>query len=173
MFRPERSMPFTYEHPHPAVTVDVAAFTTRKGALNVLLVRRAAEPFQDLWALPGGFVEIDEPLEAAAVRELREETGIETAHLEQFHAFGEPGRDPRERVISVAHLATVRPDRSAPRPASDAREARWFALADVPVLAFDHTTILVMAIERFRARFDEETLAPLVESVDNGDSRRA
>ena len=95
-------MPFTYEYPHPAVTVDIAIFTVRNDALKVLLINRALEPFQGEWALPGEFVNLDESLEEAARRELAEESGVSGVFLEQLYSFGQPERDPRERVITVA-----------------------------------------------------------------------
>lgn len=141
-------MPYTYEHPHPAVTVDVAVFTFDGGELRVLLVRRAAAPFAGRWALPGGFVAIDESLRRAAWRELREETGVTAGFLEQLGAFGHPDRDPRERVITVAYIALVPADKLAIAAGSDAREARLFGVDDVPELAFDHARILRRARER-------------------------
>ncbi len=95
---------FRYAYPHPAVTADVVLFTIKKGQLQILLIKRAAQPFENFWALPGGFLDIDETLEACAMRELEEETGINGVYLEQLYTFGKPGRDPRERVISVSPL---------------------------------------------------------------------
>src|ERR1700737_4987912 len=97
---------YTYDYPRPAVTVDVV-IVTREGRPRVLLIRRKNEPFRGMWAIPGGFVDMDESLEDAARRELREETGVRARRLEQLHTFGGPGRDPRGRVISVAYLAEV------------------------------------------------------------------
>lgn len=144
-------MPWTYDHPHPAVTVDIVLFSVREGAVEVLLIRRARPPFEGAWALPGGFVGIDEGLEAAAHRELREETGIEVPYLEQLYAFGDPERDPRERVISVAWFAHIRARDVAAAPGSDAAEAHWFDLDDLPELAFDHADIVRLAREHFDA----------------------
>ncbi|MBN1658759.1 MAG: NUDIX hydrolase [Anaerolineae bacterium] len=132
-------------HERPAVTVDVAVVAPRRGHWQVLLVQRGHAPFLGQWALPGGFVEPYEPLEAAARRELLEETGIEAAHLAQVHTFGEPGRDPRGWTISVAHLARVSEEEAAewqPRAGSDADDVRWFDLDALPTLAFDHAEIL-------------------------------
>jgi 8-oxo-dGTP diphosphatase len=148
-------VPYTYEHPHPAVTVDVVVLTFGGNELRVLLVRRAAAPYAGRWALPGGFVEIDESLKRAAWRELREETGVTASFLEQLGAFGHPDRDPRERVITVAYLALVPADRLRVAPGSDARAARLFAVGKLPQLAFDHAKILRRATQRLRERSSE------------------
>lgn len=145
---------YEYEYPHPAVTADVVVFTIRQTAPEVLLVKRSAEPYKGTWALPGGFVEISESLEAAAARELAEETGITGACLEQLHAFGRPDRDPRERVISVAYFALIPWDGVRISASSDAADVGWFGLDELPPLAFDHREILDMALERLRARLE-------------------
>jgi 8-oxo-dGTP diphosphatase len=142
---------YTYDYPRPAVTVDVVV-VTRGPWPKVLLIRRKHEPFAGRWAIPGGFVDMDEGLEAAARRELREETGVEPGGLEQLHTFGDPGRDPRGRVISVVYLARVRAADVAPRGADDAAEAAWHDLCDLPPLAFDHDQILECARRRLRRR---------------------
>jgi 8-oxo-dGTP diphosphatase len=142
---------YTYEYPHPAVSVDVVVFTVYEAALSVLLIRRGAEPFRGRWALPGGFVEIDEGLEHAARRELKEETGVDVATVEQLRAFGDPGRDPRERVISVAHVALIAPPDLRINASSDADAAAVFPVNDLPRLAFDHDRILALARERLSA----------------------
>ena len=152
-------MAYTYEHPHPAVTVDVAVFTVMAGRPAVVLVRRAEWPHAGKWALPGGFVGIDESLKHAAWRELREETGLRAGYLEQLGAFGRPDRDPRERVITVVYIALAAADRIELRPGSDAKEARLFRLDELPELAFDHARILRHAIERLRDRLDTEGIA--------------
>lgn len=136
----------TYRYPHPAVTVDIAAFRVRDAALQVLLVKRAGAPFAGDWALPGGFVEIDEDLPDAAARELEEETGLAGCVLIQCRAFGHPRRDPRERVISIAWYTLLPPEAEA-RPGSDASQVNWFALDSLPMLAFDHGDIVVAARE--------------------------
>lgn len=140
----------TGEYPRPMVTVDVVIFTLRENDLQVLLIRRRNPPFAGMWAIPGGFVDIDESLEAAAARELEEETGVRDVYLEQFHTFGDPGRDPRGRTITVAYLALVRADRVQPRAGDDAAEARWWPVRALPPLAFDHDRILARALEHLR-----------------------
>ena len=135
------------------------SFTIRHDELNVLLIKRAAAPYRGRWALPGGFVEIDESLVNAASRELLEETGVEAAYLEQLYTFGEPGRDPRERVISVAYFALMPSDALQIRAASDAEGVGWFSVDDLPKLAFDHAAILDMAIARLAAKLDYSTIA--------------
>jgi 8-oxo-dGTP diphosphatase len=143
----------------PMLTVDVvlvapAGDAGGGGQWRVLLIKRAAAPFQGRWALPGGFVEPHEPLEEAARRELREETGLEPKRLEQLQAFGDPGRDPRGWTVSVAHLAQAGEQearRLHPKAASDAAEVAWFPLDDLPELAFDHAQILAAARTRLTA----------------------
>ncbi len=152
-------MPYQYVHPHPAVTVDVVIFTVRKDELKVLLIKRALKPYKGRWALPGGFVGIDESLIDAAKRELREETGVAAAYLEQLYTFGEPKRDPRERVISVAYYALMPSDALEIKAASDAEGVGWFSVDDLPQLAFDHAEILAMSLERLAAKLDYSTIA--------------
>jgi len=144
-------MTYTYRHPRPALTVDCVVFGADEPPLRVLLVRRAAPPYRGMWALPGGFVGVDEPLEEAARRELEEETGVRGVCLEQFHTFGAPDRDPRERVVSVAHYALVNLRDHPVRAGSDAREAAWFPVREARGLAFDHDTILEKARRRLRS----------------------
>ncbi|MEA3276321.1 MAG: NUDIX domain-containing protein [Pseudomonadota bacterium] len=150
---------YCYSYPHPAVTTDVAAFTIRDGRLQLLLIRRGQEPFKGQWALPGGFLGIDEDLERCALRELEEETGVTGVYLEQLYTFGRPGRDPRERVVSVAYYALVASERLNVKAASDAAEAAWFAVGDFPALAFDHGEIIRIAHERLMAKLDYSTIA--------------
>lgn len=146
-------MPYTYEYPRPAVTVDCIIFGLEESSsLKVLLVRRALEPFKGKWALPGGFVEMEEDLEQAALRELEEETGVRDVFIEQLFTFGQPGRDPRGRVISVAYFALVNLAQHPVQAASDAEGADWFPTDQLPSLAFDHDRILEVAIARLRAK---------------------
>jgi 8-oxo-dGTP diphosphatase len=155
----QASGPYCYPYPHPAVTTDVVVFTIREGRLQLLLIRRGGEPFEGHWALPGGFLDSDEDLELCAKRELEEETGVAGVYLEQLYTFGRPGRDPRERVISVAYYALVPSEKLALKPASDATEAAWFPVADLPPLAFDHDQIISTAHERLVAKLDYSTIA--------------
>lgn len=145
-------MSFTYAHARPAVTVDCVVFGLDDADLKVLLIERDREPFAGRWALPGGFVEPDETLEQAALRELAEETGVSKLYLEQLYSFGDPGRDPRDRVITVAYYALVRRLDHAPRAASDARAVGWFPASRCPPLAFDHREIVAMARQRLQAK---------------------
>jgi 8-oxo-dGTP diphosphatase len=151
---PENYDPNAFER--PSVTVDVVAFTARKdNTLQVLLIERGVKPFEGQWALPGGFVQMTEDLDVAAARELREETGVSaTPFLEQLYTFGKPGRDPRTRVISVAYYALLPASDAvlAPQADTDAKNAQWFALGDLPALAFDHAEIVEKAITRLRAK---------------------
>jgi ADP-ribose pyrophosphatase YjhB (NUDIX family) len=146
---------YSYEYPRPSLAVDIVVFTIRESRLHVLLIRRANEPFLGCWALPGGFVHMEEPLEAAASRELREETGIREAYLEQLYTYGEPRRDPRGRVISVAYFALI-PGNAPVRGegGSDTSQARWFPIDDLPTLAFDHDEILAYALRRLRYKLE-------------------
>ncbi len=150
---------YCYAYPHPAVTTDVVVFTIRDGRLKLLLIERGAEPYRGMWALPGGFLDIDEDLEACAMRELEEETGVRGVYLEQLYTFGTPGRDPRERVISIAYYALIPSDRLQVKAASDASDARWFALDGMPELAFDHNEIIRQAHRRLVAKLDYSTIA--------------
>jgi 8-oxo-dGTP diphosphatase len=140
---------YAYEFPRPAVTVDMV-IVTREAQRRVLLIRRKHEPFAGSWAIPGGFVDMDESLEAAARRELKEETGIEAGRIEQLAAFGDPDRDPRGRTISVVYLAEVSPKQVKPRAADDAAEVAWHSLSRPPALAFDHAAILACARKRLK-----------------------
>ena len=145
-------MPFEYEFPRAALTVDCVVFGFEDSALKVLLIRRGIEPFRDCWALPGGFVRTDETLDEAARRELVEETALENVYLEQLYSFGAVARDPRERVVSVAYFALVRSDDHLPSANTDAAEAAWFDVAEAPALAFDHSEILAVALARLRGK---------------------
>jgi len=140
-------------HRYPAIAVDMVIFTVSENDLLVLLIQRAGEPFAGHWAFPGGFVDPDESLDEAAARELREETSVSDVYLEQLYTFGEPKRDPRGRVISVAYFALLRQP-LAVAGGDDAADARWFPLSALPPLAFDHATILDYALARVRNKIE-------------------
>jgi 8-oxo-dGTP diphosphatase len=150
---------YSYDYPHPAVTVDIVIFTVRDAQLKLLLIRRAGEPYQGKWALPGGFIHLDETLEASARRELEEETGVSGVYLEQLYTFGAPDRDPRERVITVAYYALIPSDKLQLRAATDAEAVGWFGMDELPDLAFDHPDIIAMAHQRLVAKLDYSTIA--------------
>ena len=152
-------MSYIYNYPHPAVTTDIVIFTIRQYELKVLLINRALQPHKGEWALPGGFVNLEESLEEGARRELEEETGVSGVYLEQLYTFGKPDRDPRERVITVAYYALVPSDKLEIRAASDAEGVSWFAVHDLPKLAFDHQEILDKAHERLVAKLEYSTIA--------------
>jgi 8-oxo-dGTP diphosphatase len=139
--------------PRYAVTADVVIFSLQEGILKVLLIRRGRAPFAGKWALPGGFVEPDESLEGAACRELEEETGVRDVYIEQLYTFGEPGRDPRGRTITVSYIALV-PAGVAGRAGDDAAEAAWHSVAALPELAFDHRQIVDYALQRLRYKLE-------------------
>lgn len=151
-------MSFTYKHPHPAVTVDGVVFGFDDADLKLLLIQRDLEPFKGRWALPGGFVGPTEDLEEAARRELADETGITRLYLEQLYSFGDPKRDPRERVISVAYYALVKLADHKLRAASDAVDVAWFPVAELPKLAFDHEKIVEVALRRLKAKVRYEPI---------------
>ncbi len=151
-------MPHTYQYPRAALTVDCVVFGLDDESLKVLLIRRGLQPFEGKWALPGGFVGVGETLEAAARRELEEETGLKLAYLEQLYTFGALERDPRERVVTVAYFALVKLFDHKVQAATDAADAAWFATDDLPPLAFDHQDILRVARERLRSKVRYEPL---------------
>lgn len=138
----------------PSVTVDIIIFALVAEDLRVLLIKRKQPPFAGVWAIPGGFVRMDESLEAAAARELAEETGVTGVYIEQLYTFGDPQRDPRTRVITVAYLALVPYDAIHHRPGDDAAETAWFSMFDLPELAFDHAQILDYALRRLRYKLE-------------------
>jgi 8-oxo-dGTP diphosphatase len=143
----------------PSVTVDVLVFTIAEGQLKVALIKRGIPPFKNRWAIPGGFVHIDESLEQAAQRELAEEAGVEGVYLEQLYTFGALERDPRGRVITVAYYALVPDVHSSLVASTDASEAQWFAVDALPPLAFDHKEILEMALERLKSKLEYSNIA--------------
>lgn len=151
-------MKYFYEYPRPALTVDCVVFGFDGGELKALLIERALEPFKGCWALPGGFVEVDETLDSAARRELEEEAGLRDVFLEQLFTFGSLNRDPRERVVSVAYYALVKLAAHETKAATDAADARWFAISEVPKLAFDHAEILEAALRRLKAKVRYEPI---------------
>lgn len=145
-------MSFTYEYARGALTVDCVVFGLDQNDLKVMLIQRDLAPFEGEWALPGGFVRIDETVDEAARRELEEETGLRSIFLEQLYTFGAVHRDPRERVVSVAYYALVNLSDHKVAAATDARDAAWFPVHEVPTLAFDHADILKMALKRLRGK---------------------
>lgn len=181
--RPSEPAPSDYDpgaYPPLAVTVDLALLTVRDGRLSVLLVSRADPPFAGQWALPGGFVAPEETLDDAARRELAEETGLQVDpwHVEQLRTYGDPDRDPRMRVVSVAYVVFM-PMGAEPTARSDAAAARYWAVDDLweddaPRLAFDHDLIVADAVERCRAKLEYTTLATsfLAQPFTVGDLRR-
>ena len=136
-----------YQYPRPALTVDAVVFRKNKNATEVLLIRRKFPPYRGRWALPGGFVEMDETLDDAVRRELKEETGMKDVDLQQLHTFGDPGRDPRGRTVSVIYWGFAGAQNSAVA-GDDAARAEWFDLSALPELAFDHDRVVEMAVER-------------------------
>lgn len=141
---------YSYRYPRPAVTADCVIFGFDGVGIKVLLIQRGIEPFKGKWALPGGFMNMNETVEECAKRELEEETGLKNAVVEQFYTFSDVNRDPRERVITVAHYALVR--LSEVKGGDDAASARWFSMNEIPSLAFDHDRILRMAVNRLKER---------------------
>jgi 8-oxo-dGTP diphosphatase len=147
--------PYTYEYPRPSLTVDVVTFTLRENRLQVLLIQRGEDPYAGMWALPGGFVRLEESLEQAALREMEEETGLKEAYLEQLYTFGDPGRDPRGRVVTVAYFALIPSDAQVRlEGAGEVTQARWFPVNELPSLAFDHNLIVADALRRLRYKLE-------------------
>ncbi len=143
-------MSYTYQYPRPALTVDILLFSKKEDIVKVLLIQRNNDPFRNKWAFPGGFIEMDEPLETSPYRELAEETGVKDVKLTQLHTFGQLGRDPRGRTISVVYYAFVDDAGIHPKAGDDAGKAKWFCLSDLPELAFDHDEILNYAIKELK-----------------------
>jgi 8-oxo-dGTP diphosphatase len=151
-------MAFSYEYPRPALAVDCVVFGLDEDELRLLLVERDLEPFRERWALPGGFVRLEETLEVAARRELEEETGITRLYLEQLYTFSAIHRDPRERVVTVAYYALVKLSDHQVQAATDARHAAWFSVSDLPALAFDHAEIVQTALSRLKGKVRYEPI---------------
>lgn len=147
---------YCYKYPRPSVTTDCVIFGFDGARLMVLLIQRGMEPYKGRWAFPGGFLEMEESAEEGALRELREETGVRGAYIRQFHTFTAPQRDPRERVITIAYYALVRIQDV--KGGDDAADARWFALTEVPQLAFDHGRILRKAEQALRQQIHFEPI---------------
>ena len=145
-------MAFSYQFARPALTVDIVVFALDDEDLQVMLIERDLEPFAGQWALPGGFVRVEETLDGAAARELREETGLHDIFLEQLFTFGAVERDPRERIVTVAYYALVNLSGHNVQASTDARNAAWFPVTELPTLAFDHARIVETALERLRGK---------------------
>lgn len=141
-------MSYTYEYPRPALTVDAVVFRENQNELEVLLIQRKHYPFKGMWALPGGFVDMDETVEEAVVRELEEETHLKLEGLKQLHTFSELGRDPRGRTVSVTFYGKTTIKNSHVKGGDDAADAQWFSLNKLPKLAFDHIEAVEMALVR-------------------------
>lgn len=141
-----------------AIAVDVVLFTIQGGTLKLLLVKRQQAPFRGAWALPGGLVGTDESVDTAALRELQEETNIGNIYLEQLYTFGDPNRDPRGRVITVAYYALVNWQQFQLKARQRVSQADWFAVKRLPVLAFDHQRIVEYALERLRNKINYTTV---------------
>ncbi len=151
-------MAHTYEYERPNLTIDCVVFGLDEMDLKVMLIQRDIPPFEGEWALPGGFVRVNETLDETAKRELREETGIENVYLEQLYTFGDIARDPRERVVTVAYYALVNLGEHNIKASTDARKAAWFSLDDLPDLAFDHDQIIDVALQRLKGKVRYEPI---------------
>lgn len=152
-------MPYTYKFPRPALTVDCVVFgLDEDDLLKIMLIERNLPPFEGQWALPGGCVRVEESLEEAARRKLREETGIENVFLEQLYTFGEVERDPRDRVVTVAYYALVNLWEYPIEAATDASDARWFPVSQLPRLAFDCDKVLQVALKRLKGKVRYEPI---------------
>ncbi len=142
-------MNYTYKYPRPAVTTDIILTAGKSKATHILLIERKNEPYKGLWALPGGFIDMDEDLEDACLRELKEETGIEGIKINQFCTVGTPGRDPRGRTITIVYMAVINPELHTIKAGDDASEAKWFRIDEIPPTAFDHQMIIELALKRY------------------------
>lgn len=151
---------YSYKYPHPAVTTDCVIFGFDGAKLKVLLIERGNEPYKGRWAFPGGFLNMDESAEQGARRELMEETGMEAGYMEQFHAFTDPDRDPRERVITIAYYALCKIQEV--KGGDDAAKAQWFSIDKIPQLAFDHDRMLHLALSALRERLHFRSISQLL-----------
>lgn len=145
-------------YPHPAVTVDVVLFTIIDEDLQVLLIQRNVAPFQDYWSLPGGFVQLDQSLETAALLKLKEKTNVDEVYLEQLYTFGDLDRDPRARVITIAYFALVSSEHFTLKPSEAVSDVAWHSVYKLPELAFDHARILENALQRLRNKLGYTTV---------------
>jgi len=143
-------MAYTYQYPRPSVTVDIVVLCKVEKTYRILLIQRGNEPFRNKWAFPGGFIEMGETLEESAVRELHEETGLQEVRLRQFRAYGDPGRDPRGRTVSVVFYGFTDIKNSIVAGSDDAKNAGWFGLDEIPDMAFDHNRILKHLLKYLR-----------------------
>jgi 8-oxo-dGTP diphosphatase len=139
---------YTYDYPRPAVSADIAVFRKAGQSLEILLIQRKNPPFQGMWALPGGFMEIDETLEMTAARELEEETGLSGVDLIQFKTFSNVDRDPRTRIITTVFFGMVSLEDSDAKGGDDAEKAEWFAVDKLPPLGFDHEKIIGLLLQQ-------------------------
>jgi 8-oxo-dGTP diphosphatase len=144
---------YTYAYPRPAVTVDAVIFRKTDNSIEVLLIQRGHDPFIGMWACPGGFIDMQETPEDAAIRELEEETGLKDVELFQFHAYGSINRDPRHRTIAIAYAGFLKNNSFEVKGGDDAAEARWFTIGQLPELAFDHDQIVADAIEFAKGKY--------------------
>ena len=154
---------YTYKYPHPAVTTDCVVFGIDGNQLSILLIERGNEPYKGCWAFPGGFMNIDETAEQGALRELKEETGLEVKHLKQFGAFTAVERDPRERVITIAYYSLTH--KQEVKGCDDAAKAQWFPIDELPPLAFDHDLILRKAIEQLKKDFRCDSITAIAQRL--------
>lgn len=143
-------MMYTYKYPRAALTVDAVVFSKDTNRVEVLLIKRKNEPWKGMWAIPGGFLEVDETCEQGAMRELEEETGLTGVKLKQLHVFDAPDRDPRERIITVAHYGFADKNKQQATGGDDAIDAQWFDINDLPPTASDHKEIIAMAVSAAR-----------------------
>ncbi len=141
-------MSFTYDYPRPMLTVDAVVFRINGEKPEVLLIQRKHDPFAGMWALPGGYVDMNETVEEAIVRELEEETGLKTNNLRQLYTFSAIGRDPRGRTVSVTFFGLTDMNNSTVKGGDDASDAQWFAVENLPQLAFDHIKAVEMAVSK-------------------------